>query len=389
MKEKTRNTSARKKLVPAVAMLTTSAIMLSSATYAWFTLNKEVEVTGLQMEAVAGDALEISLGAFSDNKYNPSTAPTKEDSGWKRSIDWSEAYSGFGALKPASSDSATQLMAVDENGVIAGGMQVIGDTTVSKVDGGTNYPAAEILLSGGTPTGGASAGLTEGYYIDVPMWIRTNKTVESGKVDIDCTVTITKGANGKADDELMNAVRVAILPVKTGTSAADYATVPNVVSGAVTVETGQNEKVFGLNNATYNDKVLDSNDTTGEYSTAITGTPTVYKAANSLYDNDLDRTNDGYNDANVTPKTVAFSLDSAEQNDYSGCAFIVRIWLEGESYFCKDANANQDWRVDLHFDLCDGLTTESGTHSHGTMASTEKIAVKDETPTEPEVNSAD
>lgn len=57
-----KNTSAKKKLIPAVAMLTTSAVMLSTATYAWFTLNKEVEVTGLQMSATASDALEISLG---------------------------------------------------------------------------------------------------------------------------------------------------------------------------------------------------------------------------------------------------------------------------------------------------------------------------------------
>lgn len=42
-----KNTSAKKKLIPAVAMLTTSAVMLSTATYAWFTLNREVEVKGL------------------------------------------------------------------------------------------------------------------------------------------------------------------------------------------------------------------------------------------------------------------------------------------------------------------------------------------------------
>lgn len=35
-----KNTSAKKKLIPAVAMLTTSAVMLSTATYAWFTLSK-------------------------------------------------------------------------------------------------------------------------------------------------------------------------------------------------------------------------------------------------------------------------------------------------------------------------------------------------------------
>ena len=40
-----KNTSAKKKLIPAVAMLTTSAVILSTATYAWFTMSREVEVT--------------------------------------------------------------------------------------------------------------------------------------------------------------------------------------------------------------------------------------------------------------------------------------------------------------------------------------------------------
>lgn len=56
-----KNTSAKKKLIPAVAMLTTSAVMLSTATYAWFTLNKTVEVDGLKMTATAADALEFLL----------------------------------------------------------------------------------------------------------------------------------------------------------------------------------------------------------------------------------------------------------------------------------------------------------------------------------------
>ena len=39
------NHSARKKLIPAIAMLTVSAMTLASSTYAWFTMSREVEVT--------------------------------------------------------------------------------------------------------------------------------------------------------------------------------------------------------------------------------------------------------------------------------------------------------------------------------------------------------
>jgi len=50
--------SNKRKLISAIAMLTTSAVMLSTATYAWFTMNKEVEVTGLTMKTkVSGNLL--------------------------------------------------------------------------------------------------------------------------------------------------------------------------------------------------------------------------------------------------------------------------------------------------------------------------------------------
>lgn len=51
--------SARRKLIPAIGMLTVSAMMLSSSTYAWFTMNKEVEVSGLEMKTKVGSNLLI------------------------------------------------------------------------------------------------------------------------------------------------------------------------------------------------------------------------------------------------------------------------------------------------------------------------------------------
>ena len=57
-----KNTSAKKKLIPAVAMLTTSAVMLSTATYAWFTMSREVEVTGIKLTATTPQTIEVSLG---------------------------------------------------------------------------------------------------------------------------------------------------------------------------------------------------------------------------------------------------------------------------------------------------------------------------------------
>lgn len=93
-----KNTSAKKKLIPAVAMLTTSAVMLSTATYAWFTLNREVEVDGLQMSATASNSLEISLGDLSGNTIS---TPAVDSATWTKKIAVSDYYKTIGKLKPS------------------------------------------------------------------------------------------------------------------------------------------------------------------------------------------------------------------------------------------------------------------------------------------------
>jgi hypothetical protein len=53
-----KNTSARKKLIPAIGMLMISGSMLATSTYAWFTMNKTVTVTGMEMKTkVSGNLL--------------------------------------------------------------------------------------------------------------------------------------------------------------------------------------------------------------------------------------------------------------------------------------------------------------------------------------------
>ncbi|MGN0587681.1 MAG: hypothetical protein ACI4JF_10375 [Oscillospiraceae bacterium] len=61
------NHSALKKLIPAVAMLALSVVTLSTSTYAWFTMNKEVQMTGLNMTAATGEGMEISLASVTGN----------------------------------------------------------------------------------------------------------------------------------------------------------------------------------------------------------------------------------------------------------------------------------------------------------------------------------
>jgi len=63
-----RKNSAIKKLVPAAGMLALSASMLATSTYAWFTMNKEVTVTGMEIKTHVGDSLLIASSTAGTSK---------------------------------------------------------------------------------------------------------------------------------------------------------------------------------------------------------------------------------------------------------------------------------------------------------------------------------
>lgn len=68
-----RKNSAVKKLIPAAGMLALSASMLATSTYAWFTMNKEVRVTGMEVKTQVGDSLLIASSSAGTGKVADST----------------------------------------------------------------------------------------------------------------------------------------------------------------------------------------------------------------------------------------------------------------------------------------------------------------------------
>ena len=54
-------------------------------------------------------------------------------------------------------------------------------------------------------------------------------------------------------------------------------------------------------------------------------------------------------DENHDDTAEIFTLDAAGDDSYSVQSFVVRVWLEGESQYCNDATAAQDWNIQLDF----------------------------------------
>lgn len=311
-----KNTSAKKKLIPAVAMLTTSAVMLSTATYAWFTMSREAEVTGIKLTATTPQTIEISLGqATTSNTLThgvEATAPNSDDM-WTHTAATGSVYQDFGKLIPVSSVDGFNMFYTEkatENG------KKVSDVPnpFTKAETAVGW---EFKEGGKSAETGAVVNAAEndgsGYYLDIPVWFRTTST---DAVTLGLEVEIKNSSDDDTKSVLYKAARVAILP-----------------------ETKSAQKVFSETGAKYykDGKAVATAGATlaasyGDVSAATEATVTGGKVTNP--------------DAATQVATVTASTGTG----YGGAVkYYIRVWLEGEDEACWNANAGQDFVINLKF----------------------------------------
>ena len=311
-----KNTPAKKKLIPAVAMLTTSAVMLSTATYAWFTVSREVEVTGIKLTATTPQTIEISLGqATTSNTLThgvEATAPNSDDM-WTHTAATGSVYQDFGKLIPVSSVDGFNMFYTEkatENG------KKVSDVPnpFTKAETAVGW---EFKEGGKSAETGAVVNAAEndgsGYYLDIPVWFRTTST---DAVTLGLEVEIKNSSDDDTKSVLYKAARVAILP-----------------------ETKSAQKVFSETGAKYykDGKAVATAGATlaasyGDVSAATEATVTGGKVTNP--------------DAATQVATVTASTGTG----YGGAVkYYIRVWLEGEDEACWNADAGQDFVINLKF----------------------------------------
>ena len=311
-----KNTSAKKKLIPAVAMLTTSAVMLSTATYAWFTMSREVEVTGIKLTATTPQTIEISLGqATTSNTLThgvEATAPNSDDM-WTHTAATGSVYQDFGKLIPVSSVDGFNMFYTEK--AIENGKKVSDvPNPFTKAETAVGW---EFKEGGKSAETGAVVNAAEndgsGYYLDIPVWFRTTST---DAVTLGLEVEIKNSSDDDTKSVLYKAARVAILP-----------------------ETKSAQKVFSETGAKYykDGKAVATAGATlaasyGDVSAATEATVTGGKVTNP--------------DAATQVATVTASTGTG----YGGAVkYYIRVWLEGEDEACWNANAGQDFVINLKF----------------------------------------
>lgn len=194
---------ATRKLIPAIAMLLVALITTSTASYAWFSMNKQVSATGMTLTATAPANLLISA----DNDV-----AGDDDATWAAT----EAvnFTTTGKLYPASTTNGKDFYAIGMGNVIngdAGGILADGNIANLKFIPGTV---------------GAIAAAADGYYAEYTLEFKTtgNGALNVYLSSIDVTAV--------GSDTLDQCVRVAILDGDTllGIYAVDQTEAVNHVA---------------------------------------------------------------------------------------------------------------------------------------------------------------
>ena len=131
-----------RRLIPAIAMLLVSAVMLSTASFAWFSMSSEAKAEGMTVKATADSSLLIvDVRPTETGVYIP-TAPSAGDF---------KAANGLLPLTPGQNDSITTLSPaiIDENGALT----TLDTASIAKVDPSTGAaPDDAVFVAAGEGT---------------------------------------------------------------------------------------------------------------------------------------------------------------------------------------------------------------------------------------------
>jgi len=328
-----------KKIASAAAMLLLSTAMLGTATYAWFTMNKEVSVTGMELKAHSEEGLLI-------NEVKLATSST-----WDDAAQAAATATGF-ELRPASTSNLTtwwhanSKKSSDEAGVDATGDTVVVDastnaiyTNISDISDHVDIGDENTIVTGtnGQATGNtkaethvyytdASYGTSgsyqngEGYYVKYTYYLKSSGQAELNVSELKAQVKATLKEGGTAA-ALDNSLRVGIKYGSTGMKI--FAPVKNTVASPNGTETTGPNTSYGVTNVVTG---LTS-DTVTPVVASATGQYTAYTAIN----------------------TSAETIPSVTTD---GAPVYVYVWFEGEDTNCMSDNLTATlnaYDIDINF----------------------------------------
>lgn len=310
MRKDKRKQKTSKKIVAAFAMFALSASMLGTATYAWFTMNREVTVTGMEVHTHVGDNLLISPDTLASNTVNA-------ESTFKSSMDVSLVEA---LLEPVSTIDGANFYYTSTFNVGGDGNALdktaYFDYSVTGLGAATNTTDYNNKFSENYAIT-KTLGTAEGYK-DYVFQLKANNTDSNSKYVNLTNITLTQGAINESAS--LQAFRTAVFVENLGTTP--------------TAPTG------GLGTL----KTILSNES---------GTSGAH------YFNNGQAVNSTSSLSSVLQPNTAASLGTVAGGTTNYYKVVVRLWLEGEDENCNNSVFNtltDKWSLNLTIKLEDNTT---------------------------------
>lgn len=288
------------KLIPAIVMLLVSAILVSTSTYAWFSMNNRVTVTGMTITTKVNNNLLIAPAANTASTNAPAETMPAASAYGTHLVQQVE-----GRLEPVSSISGhyDSFWYTSTSNVTSSG-DAKTDTYVDyDVTGLVGTPANAFNVNYGFNSSNEAVG-----YVDYVFALQATNT-ESGTNYINMTQCDLTYAGGATSDK---AFRVAVL-------------VQECTDADTALTTATTKTILPVSGAAY-----------------FTPTKAV-TAANGTF-------------ADVTNYRTAANIGSVAAGETKYFKVTVRLWLEGEDTTCNNATyaaLTSSWNLDLAFVLAD------------------------------------
>lgn len=323
-KTTTKKRGAAAKLIPAACMLLVSATTLVSSTYAWFTMNKEVSVTGMMMRTQVGSNLLISEtnadAASYKNDLNQDRACTLEPSSTINGINY--YWTSTSNVDAAGNAITETYTAYDEDTALA--HDAAGKTNYD--DGfNTNYAFT-------TPTA-TYTGVSYGYvdyvfYLKAVNTEQTSQSLNLTKLNLLYNGVAPTDQSGNAYGVVDKAWRTALIVQDITEGFAYGSTFTNAIAAPAAANTVSIFTIGGAENHDNTDYAVGDNS----------GTPTVMDLSYG---------------ASKTAYNQAGTLDTIAAGAEKHYKVTVRLWLEGEDKTCTNqtyATLKSNYTLDLKFE---------------------------------------
>ncbi|MBP5357426.1 MAG: hypothetical protein J6Y68_04700 [Clostridia bacterium] len=305
-------TNTGRKIIPAMLAVLLSLVIVSTATFAWFSMNREVAATGIDIKTTAPANTQISSDLV---EWSNGTASAT-----------SEVFN----YTPASTTNGKDFFALSNTQGLA-------------LSGGISSDGTDLNFKS---VNGRMDGENTAYFFIMPLYIRATQEADINTLYMylaDFSINVSAAESASIYDQakaqkLANSCRISVSQLSVAQSdlvvGADGLSGTGLVVADANSEKGfklQSEKTFTESDA----KIFKSDNTTvypvesvGSSGAELAATDPAGKAVETI----------------SSPEEACFSLEPTG-GVYS--TIVIRIWIEGQHPDCLNEIAGQTISIDL------------------------------------------